>query len=56
MLQQKFPIKMGNKVWKGFPNTMKLIDAGDYLGASEEVMKSKWAKQTPNVQKHLVMH
>ena len=35
---------------------MKLIDAGDYLGASEEVMKSKWAKQTPNVQKHLVMH
>ena len=24
---------------------MKLIDAGDYLGASEEVMKSKWAKQ-----------
>lgn len=39
--------QMGNKVWKGFPNTMKLIDAGDYLGASEEVMKSKWAKQTP---------
>tara|TARA_B100000085_G_C18502267_1_gene495986 strand:+ start:99 stop:1268 length:1170 start_codon:yes stop_codon:yes gene_type:complete len=39
--------QMGNKVWKGFPNTMKLIDAGDYLGASKEVMKSKWAKQTP---------
>ena len=26
---------------------MKLIDAGDYLGASKEVMNSKWAKQTP---------
>ena len=39
--------QMGNKVWNQFPQTMKLIDAGDFLEASKEVMKSKWAKQTP---------
>ena len=38
---------MGNKVWNQFPQTMKLIDAGDFLEASKEVMKSNWAKQTP---------
>jgi lysozyme len=40
--------QMGNKVWNEFTNTMKLIDAGKYLEASEEVMDSKWAKQTPS--------
>jgi lysozyme len=40
--------QMGNKVWNEFTNTMKLIDAGKYLEASEEVMNSKWAKQTPS--------
>lgn len=39
--------QMGNKVWDRFTETMKLIDAGDYLGASKEVMNSEWAKQTP---------
>lgn len=40
--------QMGNKVWNEFTNTMKLIDAGKYLEASEEAMNSEWAKQTPS--------
>lgn len=39
--------QMGNKVWNNFTDTMKLIDAGDFLGASKEALKSKWAEQTP---------
>lgn len=40
--------QMGNKVWNDFTDTMKLIDAGKYLEASEEAMNSEWAKQTPS--------
>jgi GH24 family phage-related lysozyme (muramidase) len=40
--------QMGNKVWNEFTDTMKLIDAGKYLEASEEAMNSQWAKQTPS--------
>lgn len=40
--------QMGNKVWNEFTDTMKLIDAGKYLEASEEAMNSQWAEQTPS--------
>jgi lysozyme len=30
-----------------FKNTIKLIRAKDYKGASKEMLKSEWAKQTP---------
>ena len=40
--------QMGNKVWNDFDETMKLIDAGDYLGASKEALRSQWAEQTPS--------
>lgn len=31
-----------------FKKTLDLVKAGDYQGASVEMMDSKWAKQTPN--------
>ncbi len=30
-----------------FKKTLQLIDNGDYIGASKEMLNSKWAKQTP---------
>lgn len=32
----------------GFKNTLKLIQDSEYKKASENMLKSKWAKQTPN--------
>jgi lysozyme len=39
--------QMGLKGVKGFTDTLRLIRAKDYKGASKEMLNSKWAKQTP---------
>jgi lysozyme len=31
-----------------FKKTLSLINEGDYKGASEEMLDSKWARQTPS--------
>jgi lysozyme len=31
----------------GFKNTLKMIEAGDYQGASKGMLNSLWARQTP---------
>lgn len=31
----------------GFKNTLAMVKSGDYAGASENMLKSKWAQQTP---------
>jgi len=31
-----------------FKNTLRKVEAGDYDGAAENMMKSLWARQTPN--------
>ena len=31
-----------------FKNMIKCLEEKDYIGASEEMVSSKWAKQTPN--------
>lgn len=37
----------------GFRNTLAKIEAGDYEGAAENMLKSKWATQTPNRAKRM---
>lgn len=39
--------QMGTSGLLGFKNTLKMIQAGDWLGASEGMLNSLWAKQTP---------
>lgn len=36
---------LGISRFKGFRNTIRLIEMGDYEAASEEMLDSKWAKQ-----------
>lgn len=31
-----------------FKNTLAKVEAGDYEGAADNMLKSKWARQTPN--------
>jgi len=37
----------------GFRNTLAKIEAGDYAGAAANMMKSKWAEQTPKRAKQM---
>lgn len=39
--------QMGVDGLLGFKNTLSMVKSGDYAGASENMMKSKWAQQTP---------
>ena len=39
--------QMGVAGLLGFKNTLALIEAGRYSDAAENMLKSKWAKQTP---------
>ena len=39
---------MGIGSLAGFKNTLAMIQAGDYAGASENMLKSKWAVQVGN--------
>ena len=45
--------QMGVSGMLGFKNTLKLIENKEYLKASNNMLKSKWAKQTPNRAKKL---
>lgn len=40
--------QMGVAGLAGFKNTLALIAAGNFSGAADGMMGSKWAKQTPN--------
>lgn len=39
--------QMGVEGLMGFTNTLEMIRTGDYVGASSGMLKSLWAKQTP---------
>jgi lysozyme len=39
--------QMGIDGLLGFKNTLKMIEAGDYQGASKGMLNSLWARQTP---------
>lgn len=45
--------QMGTAGVLGFHNTLNLIKEGKYAEASEQMLQSKWAKQTPNRAKDL---
>ena len=32
----------------GFGRTLEMVKMGDYIGAADNMLKSKWAQQTPN--------
>ena len=40
--------QMGVEGLLGFTNTLKFIEAGDFKNAAANMLKSKWAQQTPN--------
>jgi len=44
---------MGIKTLLTFKNTLRLIQDGDYEGAAQAMMKSKWSKQVGNRAKRL---
>lgn len=46
LLNMAFQMGVGGLM--GFRNTLAKIEAGDYEGAASNMLKSKWAKQTPN--------
>ena len=39
--------QMGFKGLMGFKNTLKMIEEGNYEGAATNMLRSKWARQTP---------
>lgn len=45
--------QMGLNGVLGFKNTLNFLKNGDYAGAASNMMKSKWATQTPNRAKEL---
>lgn len=45
--------QMGVDGLLGFKNTLKTIESGDYNLASQQMLKSKWAEQTPARAKRL---
>lgn len=45
--------QLGSSGFFKFKNTIKLIEEGNYLFASDEMLNSKWAKQTPKRAKRL---
>jgi lysozyme len=40
--------QLGVKGFSKFRKTIALLNSGDYIMASEEMLDSKWAVQTPN--------
>ena len=46
LLNMAFQMGVGGLM--GFRNTLAKIKAGDYEGAASNMLKSKWARQTPN--------
>ena len=44
---QGMAFQMGIDGLLGFKNTLKMIESGDYEGASKGMLNSLWAKQTP---------
>lgn len=45
LINMAFQLGLGGLM--GFANTLKLIERGDYRRAAEEMLRSKWASQTP---------
>ena len=45
--------QMGVDGLLGFKNTLAMVKSGDYAGASENMLKSKWAQQTPERAKRM---
>lgn len=51
LLNMSFQLGIGGLM--GFKNTLAKIEAGDYEVAAANMLKSKWARQTPNRAKRL---
>lgn len=51
LLNMCFQLGIGGLM--GFRNTLAKIEAGDYAGAADNMMKSKWARQTPRRAKEM---
>lgn len=51
LLNMAFQLGIGGLM--GFKNTLAKIEAGDYSGAAANMLKSKWARQTPKRAKRL---
>lgn len=51
LLNMCFQLGIGGLL--GFRNTLAKIEAGDYAGAADNMMKSKWAQQTPRRAKEM---
>jgi lysozyme len=51
LLNMCFQLGIGGLM--GFRNTLAKIEAGDYEGAADNMMKSKWAQQTPRRAKQM---
>ena len=51
LLNMAFQMGVGGLL--GFRNTLAKIEAGDYEGAAANMLKSKWAQQTPNRAKRM---
>ena len=39
--------QLGPLAWREFAETIRYIDAGDYIGAARQMRNSLWAQQTP---------
>ena len=50
---QGMAFQMGIDGLLGFKNTLKMIESGDYEGASKGMLNSLWAKQTPGRAKRM---
>ena len=51
LLNMCFQLGIGGLM--GFRNTLAKIEAGDYAGAASNMLKSKWAQQTPRRAKEM---
>jgi lysozyme len=45
--------QLGVQGLMGFKNTLAKVEAGDYAGAADNMLQSKWATQTPNRAKRM---
>lgn len=45
---QNMAFQMGLPKLQGFKKTLELVRTGQYLAASQEMLNSTWAQQTPN--------
>lgn len=51
LMNMAFQLGIGGLL--AFKNTLRLVEVGDYTGASREMLNSAWAKQTPERAKRL---